>query len=356
MKVFNLSQKSRESETLPIENLANYLSIHMPKFIQSKQLHIEQFSAGASNLTYRLTSGKHSVILRRPPSGTKAASAHDMVREFNVIKSVGTFYSLSPIPLLLCEDENIIGEKFFIMEQIEGLGIDKKLPVDMTRVQIQTLCKNFISGLVQLHEIDISAKELSHLGKPEGYVERQLEGWQKRYKKAKTDDVGSSDDIYQWLKTNLAKNSGYQSLVHNDYKFDNVILDPLNPEKIKGVLDWEMTTLGDPLLDLGCSLAYWINSDDDAGLLAIRMMPTHLNGMMTRQEVFDTYCATRNIQDLNLAPYYVFGLFRLAVIAQQIYYRFYHGQTDNQKFKNFAQLVNILLNKAQQEITLTQGK
>ncbi|PHS20665.1 MAG: phosphotransferase family protein [Kangiella sp.] len=350
MSEFTLTQDSRESDKLPIEDLAHYLTDKMPEFIQSKQLHIKQFSAGASNLTYQLTSSENSVILRRPPSGTKAASAHDMVREYNVIKNVGAFYSLSPKPLLLCEDESVIGEKFFIMEQIIGLGIDKNLPIEMSNEQQLKLCKNFVIGLSQLHNIDINSKELSHLGKPEGYVERQLEGWQKRFTKAKTDDVGSSEKIYQWLSSHLPKNSGYQSLVHNDYKFDNLILDPDKPENIKGVLDWEMTTLGDPLLDLGCTLAYWVNADDDAGMQAIRMMPTHLAGMMTRQQVFEYYCSLRKIESFDLAPYYVFGLFRLAVIAQQIYYRFYHGQTDNPKFSKFGQLVNILLNKAEQEI------
>ena len=350
MSEFILSQESRESDKLPIEDLAYYLADKMPDFIQSKQLHINQFSAGASNLTYQLTSGNQSIILRRPPSGTKAASAHDMVREHNVIKSVSAFYSLSPKPLLLCEDESIIGEKFFIMEKIEGLGVDKNLPIEMNNEQQRELCKNFINGLIQLHEIDIESGELSQLGKPTGYVERQLEGWQKRFNKAKTDDVGSSDKIYQWLSTHLPKDSGYQSLIHNDYKFDNLILDRDQPEKIKGVLDWEMTTLGDPLLDLGCTLAYWVEENDEPTMQAIRMMPTHLDGMMTRDEIFKIYCERRKITNFDLKPYYVFGLFRLAVIAQQIYYRFYHGQTDNQKFKGFGQLVNILLNKAQQEI------
>ena len=351
MSEFKLSQQSRESDKLPIEKLANYLLKEMPDFMVSKQLDIKQFSAGASNLTYRLSNGTNSVILRRPPSGTKAASAHDMVREHNVLASIEKHYSLSPKPLLLCEDENIIGEKFFIMEQIVGLGIGKELPLEMTPTQQQNLCGNYIRGLVELHEIDISKSDLAQIGKPEGYVARQLSGWQKRYLKAKTADVASSDAIYQWLNENLPLNSGLQSLVHNDYKFDNLILDSEHPERIKGVLDWEMTTLGDPLLDLGCSLAYWINADDDASMQAIRMMPTHLKGMMTRQQIFDNYCHTRKIKNIILAPYYVFGLFRLAVIAQQIYYRFYHAQTDNQKFANFGQLVNILLKKATLEIT-----
>jgi len=351
MSKFKLSQESRTSDKLPIDKLAVYLSEKMPDFMASTQLHIKQFSAGSSNLTYQLTSGAESIILRRPPSGTKAASAHDMVREHNVIASISRHYSLAPTPLLLCEDESIIGEKFFIMEQIVGLGIGKNLPIEMTLEQQNRLCDNFVEGLVKLHEIDIAKGELSEMGKPEGYVKRQVEGWQKRFLKTKTDDVADSHAIYQWLQTNLPMDSGFQSLVHNDYKFDNLILDPEQPERIKGVLDWEMTTLGDPMLELGCTLAYWINADDDPSMQAIRMMPTHLEGMMTRQQIFENYCYRRNIKGIKLAPYYVFGLFRLAVIAQQIYYRFYHGQTDNPKFAEFGQLVNILLKKATQEIS-----
>jgi len=334
MTEFNLTQSSRKSDTLPADKVAKYLSEKMPGFIQSKQLHIEQFPSGASNLTYELSSGGKCIILRRPPPGTKAASAHDMVREYHVIESVGQHYSLSPKPLLLCEDKDIIGDNFFIMEKIEGLGIGKQLPVKMSPAQQAILCSNFVSGLVELHQIDIEQSDLAKLGKPTGYVTRQLEGWQTRYLKSRTDDVASSDSIYQWLKNNLPYDSGLQSLVHNDYKFDNLILDPDQPEKIKGVLDWEMTTLGDPLLDLGCSLAYWINADDDESMQATRMMPTHLEGMMTRQKVFETYCLARGITDVKFTPCY------------------YHGQTDNPKFANFGQLVNILLMKANSEISL----
>ncbi len=348
--VFDLAQSCRESDKLPIENLVAYLTVYMPEFMQNKFLHITQFSGGASNLTYRLSNNQDSLILRRPPSGTKAKSAHDMVREHEVLSKVGKFYPLSPKPVLLCEDESIIGEKFFIMQEIKGLGIDKQLPIEMDEQQQSELCENFVDGLVALHEIDIEQSELASLGKPTGYVERQLEGWQARYQKAKTDDVSSSEPIYQWLKSNLPMDSGYQALVHNDYKFDNFILDKKQPEKIIGVLDWEMTTLGDPLLDLGCSLAYWVEAGDPESMHAIRMMPTHLSGMMSRAQIFNCYCKRRHINDVELTPYYVFGLFRLAVIAQQIYYRFYHGQTDNPKFKHFGQLVNILIGYAQQQI------
>jgi len=347
---FDLAQNSRRSDELPIEKLAAYLFNYLPNFMKEKTLHVSQFSGGSSNLTYQLSNSVESVILRRPPSGTKTKSAHDMVREHNVLSKVGRYYPLSPKPLLLCEDESIIGDKFFIMQQIGGLGINHKLPLEMNDEQQHKLCENFIDGLVELHQIDINQLNLVSLGKPQGYVERQLEGWQSRFIKAKTHDVASSDKVYHWLKENLPFDSGLQSLVHNDYKFDNLILDKNQPEKIIGVLDWEMTTLGDSLLDLGCSLAYWVEKNDPDSLQAIRMMPTHLSGMMTRQQIFESYCLKRNITNVNLTPYYVFGLFRLAVIAQQIYFRFYHGQTDNPKFKNFGQLVNILIDSAKKQI------
>ncbi|MDH5433014.1 MAG: phosphotransferase family protein [Gammaproteobacteria bacterium] len=342
-----LSQDCRPSDQLPLDQLASYLSEQLPGFMKNNRLEVKQFASGASNLTYQLFNGQDYLILRRPPFGTIAKSAHDMVREHKVLDLLQSHYSLSPRPVLVCDDESVIGANFFIMKKIEGMGIGLELPVEMSPDQLQKLCQNFVEGLVHLHQIDIQSGDLATLGKPQGYVERQLEGWQGRFVKAHTDDVMESHQIYQWLKEHLNYNSGYQSLVHNDYKFDNLILNPDKPEEIAGVLDWEMTTLGDPLLDLGCSLSYWIQADDPVELQAIRMMPTHLKGMMTRKQVFDSYCQSRNITGVEMEPYYVFGLFRLAVIAQQIYYRYYHGQTDNPKFAKFGQMINILLKRAE---------
>ncbi len=344
-----LSQNARKSDELPLSKLFTYLSKNLPQFASANQLHVEQFSAGASNITYRIFNGEQALILRRPPSGTKAKSAHDMVREHNVLTQLAPVYPLSPRPVALCTDESVIGYEFFIMQEIEGLGIGKDLPVTLNNEQQHRLCKNFVKSFVELHQIDITQPNLSSLGKPEGYVERQMHGWNERFARAKTDDVASIDSVFHWLAEHLPVDSGLQSLVHNDFKFDNLILQKEQPENIIGVLDWEMTTLGDPLLDLGCSLAYWIEEKDDPSLHAIRMMPTHLPGMMTRQQVFDEYCQLRSISNATLKPYYVFGLFRLAVIAQQIYYRFYHGQTDNPKFKSFGQLVNILISRCLEE-------
>ena len=356
IKSLSMTQNSRAADELPMEAVARYLADNLPDFLQTKQLHVEQFSAGASNITYRLSNGSESLILRRPPSGTKAKSAHDMIREHNVLTQLQSVYSLSPKPILVCDDKSIIGEDFFLMQEIQGLGIAKELPIELTPQAQYELCENFVKSFVELHQIDITQPNLASLGKPDGYVERQLKGWHERYNKAKTDDVASVDDIAEWLAENLPMNSGYQSLVHNDFKFDNLIVDKDNPQKIVGVLDWEMTTLGDPLLDLGCSLAYWVEHSDHQNLQAIRMMPTHLAGMMTRTQVFEYYCQLREIPICDMRPYYVFGLFRLAAIAQQIYFRFYHGQTDNPKFKNFGQLVNILIAHCGKQISANNSE
>lgn len=350
MSAGKYTQNSRSADQLPLDLLVAFLNSKFSEFMSANKLHVEQFPGGASNLTYRLFNGMESVILRRPPSGTKAKSAHDMVREYNVLKQVNPFYKISPRPLLVCEDESVLGEKFFIMQEISGLGINKSLPVDMDELAQQSLCNNFVESLVELHNIDISHPDIAKLGKPKGYVERQLTGWYTRYNKVLTDDVPKADSIYAWLNQHLPLESGLTAFIHNDFKFDNLILDKNNPEKIIGVLDWEMATLGDPLLDLGCSLAYWVQADDPESLQAIRMMPTHLPGMMTRQQISDQYCTQRELRGINIEPYYIFGLFRLAVIAQQIYYRFYCGQTDNPKFEYLGTLVKILLNRCEQLI------
>ncbi len=345
----DLQQESREADSLPMEVLASYLQAELPEFMENGRLDVKQFSAGASNLTYQLSNGDTHLILRRPPVGTKAKKAHDMAREYWVLDCVSELFPLAPNPHLLCEDESILGAKFFIMEEIVGLGINKELPAPMSESQQWVLCQEFVENLVALHQLDISKAPLSSLGKPEGYITRQIEGWQQRYEKSKTADAPCNDSIYRWLQSHLVSRAP-PSLIHNDYKFDNFIVDPDETQKIVGVLDWEMSTLGDPFMDLGCSLAYWIERDDSAELQAIRMMPTHLSGMMRRQEIFDAYCELRNLNDIDFKPYYVFGLFRLAVIVQQIYYRFYHGQSDNPKFKKFGQLVSILIETAKQQI------
>ncbi|NVJ61527.1 MAG: glucose 1-dehydrogenase [Gammaproteobacteria bacterium] len=346
----NLIQKTREQDKLPEEPLVKFLVDALPDIFKADQdIHVEQLTGGASNLTYLLTSNDKTVVLRRPPMGTKAKTAHDMVREFKVLKSIETQYPYAPKPLALCEDESVMDAPFFIMEQIKGDTIGKKLPFKASEQDCQKLCEEWLDKIVSLHKLPINESPVAELGKPEGYVGRQLKGWTERYKKAQTPDVPDVDYVTDWLDKHLPESSGHQSMIHNDYKFDNFVIDS-DAKSIVGVLDWEMTTLGDPLMDIGCSLAYWVEANDSMEMQMIRRMPTHLSGMLTRQQMFDLYCVKMNIKDAKLEPYYVFGLFRLAGIAQQIYYRFYHGQTDNPMFKDFGKLVGILVSTAIQQI------
>ncbi len=343
-----LEQNSQQDEQLPLEKLSKYLSLEIPGFMDNEYLSVTQFSAGSSNLTYDLFNGGQHIILRQPPHGKKAKSAHDMSREYRLLKELNPYYPLAPNVILLCQDESIIGHEFFIMEKMSGFSINKNFPFATTEQQNKKICQQFIDRLVELHALDIISEPLSKLGKPQGYLKRQLQGWQQRYCQVKTEDVPSTDNIFQWLSIHLPSSAHPHAFIHNDYKFDNLLI---NKEcEIIGVLDWEMATLGDPLLDLGCSLAYWIEANDPEPLHNLRMMPTHLPGMFSRQQIFDEYCQRRQFPPQSFKPYYVFGLFRLAVIAQQIYYRFFHGQTKNPKFNELGLLVSILLQTAQQQI------
>lgn len=303
---------------------------------------ITQFTGGASNWTYRIQYDNEDLILRRPPAGTKAKSAHDMGREFRIQKALAGLY---PVPEMLgfCEDESVIGAEFYVMKRINGIIPRANLPksLELSQDEIRQLCTNIIDQMIDLHQIDIKATGLDALGKGEGYVKRQIDGWSKRYIQARTENVESFETVMQWLQDNLPSKE-YISLIHNDFRMDNVILDPENPLNIIGVLDWEMATIGDPLMDLGNSMAYWVQADDDDFLQSVRRQPTHLPGMLARKEIVEYYCEKTGIKVENWAFYEVYGLFRLAVIAQQIYYRYYHGQTSNPMFKDFWKMVNYL--------------
>jgi aminoglycoside phosphotransferase (APT) family kinase protein len=309
---------------------------------------LRQFQGGASNLTYQLDIGTRKLILRRPPSGTKPKSGHDMGREFRVLSALHGHFPC-PRPLLYCEDQALIGAPFYVMEKIEGLILRRDLPpgISYTPEQARRLCDNFLDTLVRLHTLDYRALGLGELGKPEGYVQRQVEGWCERFERAWTDDVPKCEAIMRWLKAHRPSDSPYPGLIHNDYRFDNLVLSPADRLSVIGVLDWEMCTVGDPLLDLGSTLAYWVQADDPAPVQAIRMQPSHLPGMPTRAELVERYARATGRAIEKFDWYYVFGLFRLAVIAQQIYYRYKLGQTRNPRFQAFGMFVAVLAQVAE---------
>ena len=341
MSVIDVAGHVRHGEELDVRAVGNWLIEHGEDI--SGSVEVTQYSGGASNWTYRLKYENADLILRRPPKGTKAKSAHDMKREYHVQHALAKYYPVVPEMLLLCQDESIIGSEFYVMKRIEGIIPRANLPKELNfgEQQVRELCINFIDKLIELHQVPFEGTDLEKLGKGDGYCRRQVEGWDSRYEKAKTLNVPSFKYVRQWLKDNIPTDSK-TCVIHNDWRFDNVILDPTDPSKIIGVLDWEMATLGDPLMDLGSALAYWVEESDNALFKATRRQPTHLKGMFTRAEVVEHYLNKTGLSTENWTFYEVFGIFRLAVIAQQIYYRFYHKQTNNPAFKDFWIVIHAL--------------
>jgi aminoglycoside phosphotransferase (APT) family kinase protein len=300
-----------------------------------------QYAGGASNWTYRLKYGERYLVLRRPPAGTKAKSAHDMAREVRIQSALKPAFPVVPTVIGLCQDPSVIGCDFYVMEHLDG-GIPRAnlppgFPPDPDSVR--TLCTNLIDKLIELHSVDPKAVGLDALSRGTGYAKRQVDGWSDRYERARTWNVPSFRKVRAWLKANTPEDVK-SCVIHGDWRFDNVVLDRKDPTKIIGVLDWELATIGDPLMDLGSALAYWVQADDNRLMRSTRRQPTHLPGMMTRAEVVAYYLERTGLSAPNWAFYEVFGLFRLAGIIQQIYFRYHHKQTRNPAFKNFWILVN----------------
>jgi aminoglycoside phosphotransferase (APT) family kinase protein len=304
---------------------------------------VRQFPGGASNLTYLLRYPGRDLVLRRPPAGVKARSAHDMRREFTIQSRLAPVFSRVAGMVAFCDDPDVIGSDFYVMERLEGTILRRDLPTGrpLPPRRARRLCTDFLDVLVELHSVDPSRAGLDDLGKGRGYVARQVGGWSQRFRAARTGNVGDFERVMAWLGEHQPEDVA-TCVIHNDYRLDNVVLD--EGLRIVGVLDWEMATLGDPLMDLGGALAYWIQADDDEAFLALRRQPTHLPGMLSRAEVVDHYTARMGF---SVTPgrwrfYEVFGLFRLAVIAQQIYYRYHHGQTTNEEHARFLPVVEYL--------------
>lgn len=314
---------------------------------------LKQYASGASNLTYALDYPERRLVLRRPPFGTKPKSGHDMHREYRIMTALKPVYSAVPKTLYYVNsEESVLGAEFYVMERVEGHLIHTKIPTEWNWSQNETrkLCHNFFDKLIALHQVDYKAIGLSDFGRPEGYVERQILGWNKRYEKAHTPDVDGFEDVRDWLDANRPATEKGAAILHGDYRIDNLILDLKDPTQINAILDWEISALGDPLMDLGNTLAYWIQADDPAPMQALSRQPSGAPGMLTRQEILRYYADKTGADISNFHFYYVYGIFRLAVILQQIYYRYYHGQTKDERFKMYAPMVNILGEVARDKI------
>jgi aminoglycoside phosphotransferase (APT) family kinase protein len=305
-----------------------------------------QFRNGASNLTYLLQYPGRELVLRRPPVGTKAVSAHDMKREYLIQSRLHSVYSLVPGMIALCEDHSVMGSDFYVMERVVGQIFRRDIAQEITASDIEVMADSLISGLVQLHGVDASI--LGELNKGPGYVARQVQGWSKRYRNALTDDVPDGEKVMAWLETNKPEDVD-SCIIHGDWRIDNVVFD-LEHSRIAGVLDWELATVGDPLMDLGSALAYWVDHDDEPGFAALRRQPSHLPGMPTREQFVAKYLQLSGRKCDDFTFYEVFGLFRLAVIIQQIWARYSAGQTTNPAFAGFGEAVNTLINRAEGKI------
>ena len=332
----------RQGEELDAHAIDTYLKAHISDLRGEPQ--ISQFPGGASNLTYLLRYADRELVLRRPPFGSKAKSAHDMGREFRILNQLRNAFPYCPQAFVHCTDESVIGAEFYVMQRLDGIILRADLPTELqlTPAQTTTLCKSFIDRLVELHQVDYQACGLADLGKPDGYVARQIKGWSERYDNARTPDAPGWQEVRTWLEEKMPADHPRPAIVHNDYRFDNVILDANDPLRIIGVLDWELTTLGDPLMDLGNTLAYWIEADDPAPVQLMRRQPSNAPGMLTRQAFVDYYAERAGIEIKCFDFYYIYGLFRLAGIVQQIYYRYYHGQTQDKRFAQFIHMNRLL--------------
>ena len=311
--------------------------------------HVQQFGSGASNLTYLLTYKTQELILRRPPIGTKAASAHDMKREFLIQKTLLPDFPLVPKVIALCEDHSVMGSDFYVMERINGIILRRDLPTGLTlSVDDTTLIGDLvINGLVALHHVDPTP--LSQLSKGPGYVGRQVEGWSRRYRAAHTPDVADAEVLMKWLDENQPHDVA-SCVIHGDWRLDNLVFDLDGVPKLVGALDWELATIGDPLMDLGSSMAYWIDGNDETAFANLRRQPSHLPGMPTRDEFIKRYLEKSEWDCNDFTFYEVFGLFRLTVILQQIWARYVVGQTTNPAFAIFGEAVDLMINRAMRMI------
>lgn len=339
--LIDAADEPRQSEALAEEHLAAYLADHLEGF--DGELVVRQFRKGHSNLTYLVTDGTREWVLRRAPFGTNVATAHDMGREYRILSGLHRAYPPAPRAYLMCEDAGVIGAPFYVMQRVRGVILRAKPPRGMTwsKELGRRTSEEFLDNLVAIHGVDLAEAGLDGFGKPEGYVRRQVEGWTKRYHGSRTDDIPEVVAVAEWLAEKMPPEAD-ATLIHNDYKYDNIVLDPGDLPRIIGVLDWEMATVGDPLMDLGTTLAYWVTALDEPELAMLPFGVTNFPGSWSRERLVDAYAA-RSGRDVSRVDFYhVFGLFKTAVVAQQIYYRFKSGKTDDPRFQMMILGVNVL--------------
>ncbi len=343
----------RPDERLDEARLLQYLRGKLPG--TEEALSVRQFAGGKANLTYLLQFGvKYEYVLRRPPLGPYAPSAHDMGREYRVLSVLHQDFPLAPRALLFCDDETMLGAPFFIMERRHGLVVRGEMPERFIRDPHapRRMSQALVDALVDFHAVDFEALGLATLGRPAGFIKRQVEGWNRRWQAVKPDDSSDVEAIFRWLADSLPEEN-YHSLVHNDFKLDNTMFDRDDPSLIVAVFDWDMCTLGDPLSDVGMLLTYWTQPDDPPLVKSIGTMPVGEHGFYSRREILERYGAKsgRNLEHMRF--YHVLGIFRLLVILQQIYFRYRRGFTQDERFATLGVAVEGLIQWA---LAVMRGK
>ncbi len=334
----------RKGEELNVLHLQNFLIEHFPHLVQD-ELTIKQFSAGHSNLTYLLKMGEWEGVLRRPPLGPVAPKAHDMKREFRILSEIQPLFHVTPAPHVFSDQEEIIGSPFFIMERKSGEVVDTSFPphLHVTPDICKGISDEMVSKLVELHAIDHTKTLLHEISKPEHFMERQVHGWIKRYERAKTSEIRDVDHLTQWLIKTVPTNTE-STIIHYDFKMNNAMFSS-DLKSMVGLFDWEMATVGDPLADLGVAMGYWIQQDDPELLKYGLGKPpvTIMDGFYSRRQFIEEY-ARKSGRDVNHIHFYLsFAYFKLAVIVQQIYYRYKMGQTKDPRFSQFDQFAKSLI-------------
>jgi aminoglycoside phosphotransferase (APT) family kinase protein len=343
----------RGGEQLDWPRLAAWLRERLPAcgiagFDPNAAPKIAQFPGGHSNLTYLVRFGHAEIVVRRPPLGPVSPTAHHMARELRWLSAMHRVYPLAPRPYVLCDDPGVIGAVFYAMERRCGLVVRAEEPPALAHPHARRrLSESLIDRLADLHAIDVAASGLSALGKPAGFLDRQVRGWTDRWQRSQTTRLAEMDALAAWLRDHLPADPAAPSVVHGDFKLDNVMLDPEDLARIVAVFDWEMSALGDPLVDLGIVLTYWSPTAPPGQRDALTTV-TDRPGYFTRGQLIDRY-AIRSGRDLSAIRYYeIFAVFKIAVVIQQIYYRFVQGQTDDARFANFGARVEYLARHAAQ--------
>jgi len=334
----------RPGEALDAARLAAWLEGMLPT---ASGIEIFQFPHGHSNLTYLVRVGANEYVLRRPPFGNLVKTAHDMGREFRMLEGLAPVFPEAPRPLIFCQDAHVLGAPFYLMERRQGIVLRRELPAGLTLTPAlaDRISGSLVDTLVRLHAVDYQAAGLGSVGHPEGYVARQVRGWSERYRAAATEQVPEMETIAEWMADHAPAESG-ATVIHNDFKFDNLLLHRDDPARVAAVLDWEMATVGCPLMDLGTALALWIEAGDPEEMLTAAMGPTFSPGMWSRRRLAEVYAERSGRSVDGIAFHYTFGLFKVAVIVQQIFARYRRGLTRDPRFAGLSRMVAVLARQA----------